>query len=180
MGDSSVINPDTPIREQYKPFDYKTPDGYEFYLRTGPLQNFDEKYFHGKIEYWKELLEQEATGNRARVEAWFAKYGAMPPQLAKALESASDVPVPDIIGLTTEVDLRTSAGAFGPDLARKLSQLVKMEKNVMRSMEVGTLFLHSGKAMNLADVQNPHAHFSPIIARRKRTHGSGPAVVNLG
>ncbi len=28
-----------------------------------------------------------------------------------------------------------TAGAFGPDLAKKLSQLVKMEKNVMRSME---------------------------------------------
>jgi hypothetical protein len=41
----------------------------------------------------KELLEQEATGDRARVEAWFAKYGAIPPDLAKALEAASDVPV---------------------------------------------------------------------------------------
>jgi len=30
---------------------------------------------------------------------------------------------------------RNAAGAFGPDLAKKLSQLVKMEKNVMRSME---------------------------------------------
>ncbi|POS71554.1 sphingolipid long chain base-responsive protein LSP1 [Diaporthe helianthi] len=28
-----------------------------------------------------------------------------------------------------------TAGAFGPDLAKKLSQLVKMEKNVMRSLE---------------------------------------------
>ncbi len=41
----------------------------------------------------KELLEQEATGNRARVEAWFAKYASMPPALAKALEAASGVPV---------------------------------------------------------------------------------------
>ncbi|KAF2863284.1 hypothetical protein K470DRAFT_254969 [Piedraia hortae CBS 480.64] len=31
---------------------------------------------------------------------------------------------------------KTTAGAFGPDLAKKLSQLVKMEKNVMRSMEL--------------------------------------------
>ncbi|RQM08816.1 hypothetical protein DH86_00002953 [Scytalidium sp. 3C] len=30
---------------------------------------------------------------------------------------------------------RQTAGQFGPELARKLSQLVKMEKNVMRSME---------------------------------------------
>jgi hypothetical protein len=41
----------------------------------------------------KELLEQEATGDRARVEAWFAKYGSVPPALSKALEAASDVPV---------------------------------------------------------------------------------------
>jgi hypothetical protein len=41
----------------------------------------------------KELLEQEATGDRARVEAWFAKYGTIPPELSKALEAVSDVPV---------------------------------------------------------------------------------------
>jgi eisosome component PIL1 len=29
-----------------------------------------------------------------------------------------------------------TAGAFGPDLAKKLAQLVKMEKNVMRSLEL--------------------------------------------
>ncbi|RVD86278.1 uncharacterized protein DFL_004562 [Arthrobotrys flagrans] len=31
---------------------------------------------------------------------------------------------------------KSAAGAFGPDLAKKLSQLVKMEKNLMRSMEL--------------------------------------------
>jgi hypothetical protein len=41
----------------------------------------------------KELLEEEATGDRARVEAWFAKYGAASPELAKALGTVSDVPV---------------------------------------------------------------------------------------
>jgi hypothetical protein len=41
----------------------------------------------------KELLEQEATGDRARVEAWFAKYGSMPTQLAHALEAVRAVPV---------------------------------------------------------------------------------------
>ena len=41
----------------------------------------------------KELLEQEATGDRARVEAWFAKYGTVPPDLAKALGAASGIPV---------------------------------------------------------------------------------------
>jgi hypothetical protein len=41
----------------------------------------------------RELLQQEATGDRARAEAWFARYGAMPPELAKALEAAHNVPV---------------------------------------------------------------------------------------
>lgn len=41
------------------PFKYGTPDGYEFYLKTGPLQNFDERFFHGKIEYWKELIDND-------------------------------------------------------------------------------------------------------------------------
>jgi hypothetical protein len=41
----------------------------------------------------KELLEIEATGNRARAEAWFNRYDKMPPDLAEALKSAKDVPV---------------------------------------------------------------------------------------
>ncbi len=41
----------------------------------------------------KELLEQEATGDRARAETWFAKYGTIPPELGKALQAAADVPV---------------------------------------------------------------------------------------
>ena len=41
----------------------------------------------------KELLEQEATGDRARVEAWFAKYGTISPELARALQTVSTVPV---------------------------------------------------------------------------------------
>jgi hypothetical protein len=41
----------------------------------------------------KELLEQEATGDRARTEAWFKKYGAMPPELAAQLAKTSDIPV---------------------------------------------------------------------------------------
>jgi hypothetical protein len=41
----------------------------------------------------KELLEIEATGDRARAEAWFAKYEKMPAELRAALEAAKDVPV---------------------------------------------------------------------------------------
>ena len=41
----------------------------------------------------KELLEQEATGDRARAEAWFAKYDKMPATLKAALDGAKDVPI---------------------------------------------------------------------------------------
>jgi len=41
----------------------------------------------------KELLEQEATGDRARAESWFERYAVMPPQLSAALTKQSDIPV---------------------------------------------------------------------------------------
>ena len=41
----------------------------------------------------KELLDQEATGDRARAQAWFEKYDKMPPELTTALAAAKDVPI---------------------------------------------------------------------------------------
>jgi hypothetical protein len=41
----------------------------------------------------KQLLEMEATGDRARVEAWFAKYDRMPQELKTALAATSIIPV---------------------------------------------------------------------------------------
>jgi hypothetical protein len=41
----------------------------------------------------KELLEQEATGDRTRADAWFSKYDKMPADLKAALAAAKDVPV---------------------------------------------------------------------------------------
>ncbi len=41
----------------------------------------------------KELLEQEATGDRARAEAWFKKYDLMPEELTASLQKAGAVPV---------------------------------------------------------------------------------------
>jgi hypothetical protein len=41
----------------------------------------------------KELLQMEATGDRARAEAWFARYGTMPADLKSALAAAAGVPV---------------------------------------------------------------------------------------
>jgi hypothetical protein len=41
----------------------------------------------------KELLEMEATGDRARAERWLRKYNAMPAELKAALATVADVPV---------------------------------------------------------------------------------------
>ena len=41
----------------------------------------------------RELLEIEATGDRARAESWFKKYGTMPAELRASLSSAAAVPV---------------------------------------------------------------------------------------
>ncbi len=41
----------------------------------------------------KELLEIEATGDRARAENWFKKYNVMPAELQVSLKSAASVPV---------------------------------------------------------------------------------------
>jgi len=41
----------------------------------------------------KELLEIEATGDRARAENWFKKYQLMPAELQASLKSAAGVPV---------------------------------------------------------------------------------------
>ncbi len=46
-----------PTREQPKPFDYRTSDGYEFFLKAGPLANLDKLHFKGKIEFWSEMME---------------------------------------------------------------------------------------------------------------------------
>ncbi len=46
-----------PMRQLATPFDYETPDGYEFYLGLGPLDQVQKKYFEKGLIYWDELLE---------------------------------------------------------------------------------------------------------------------------
>ena len=41
----------------------------------------------------KQLLEMEATGDRARTEAWFKKYDVMPTELKSALAATTNIPV---------------------------------------------------------------------------------------
>jgi len=37
-------------------FDYVTQDAYNFFLDIGPLKNVNEKYFHGKIPFWNDVM----------------------------------------------------------------------------------------------------------------------------
>src|SRR5262249_46020189 len=41
----------------YPPFEHGTPDGYDFFLRLGPLANADTKYFKGQVAFWNELMK---------------------------------------------------------------------------------------------------------------------------
>jgi putative CocE/NonD family hydrolase len=45
-----------PLHEELKPFNFKTPDGYDFFLRMGPLANSDQLLLKGRSPEWKEFL----------------------------------------------------------------------------------------------------------------------------
>jgi putative CocE/NonD family hydrolase len=49
-----------PTRKGPAHFDHDTPDGYDFFLRLGPLANADRKYFKGNVSFWNDVM---AHGN---------------------------------------------------------------------------------------------------------------------
>jgi hypothetical protein len=81
-------------RAEMMEFNYLAARGVLVRDRVGGRYGIELDRMPGAVaDLAKELLQQEASGDRARAEAWFAKYGSMPPELAKALEAAHDVPV---------------------------------------------------------------------------------------
>jgi hypothetical protein len=65
-------------------------------IRRLPSGKYEVDYdkMPGQIENLaKELLEIEATGDRARAEAWFKKYDVVPAELQQSLKRAVSVPV---------------------------------------------------------------------------------------
>ena len=46
-----------PTKKSDPDFEFETPNGYEFYLKMGPLPNADEKYFKGKGAFWRDLMK---------------------------------------------------------------------------------------------------------------------------
>jgi uncharacterized protein len=53
---TGTIRPAPTNKPYYPTFDVGTEDGYDFFLRLGPLSNVDTKYFKGKVPYWNEIL----------------------------------------------------------------------------------------------------------------------------
>jgi len=48
-----------PGRLPHPRFDPGTPDGYDYFLRLGPVRNIDTNLFGGQAGFWKELLEHD-------------------------------------------------------------------------------------------------------------------------
>jgi uncharacterized protein len=46
-----------PIESHFKTFNFPTPDGYDFYLKMGPLPEANKKYLKGEIPFWNELMQ---------------------------------------------------------------------------------------------------------------------------
>lgn len=55
-------------------FSHGTPDGYEFFLRMGPLAEAERKYFKGAVPFWSELMQHGTYDD-------FWKARAVPPRL---------------------------------------------------------------------------------------------------
>lgn len=46
-----------PTRKDKPRFEHETPDGYQFFLRMGPLANANTKFFKDDIAFWKEVMQ---------------------------------------------------------------------------------------------------------------------------
>jgi hypothetical protein len=57
-----------PTANQFKGFDYGTPDAYKFFLELGPVANAQKKYFKGKNKYWNDV-----TAHGTYDEFWQAR-----------------------------------------------------------------------------------------------------------
>lgn len=45
-----------PLHDEFRSFNFKTPDGYDFFLRMGPLANSDKVLLKGRAPEWTEFL----------------------------------------------------------------------------------------------------------------------------
>lgn len=60
MANFGKPRPEPIAKSPFMAFDHGTPDGYDFFLKMGPLYNADKKYLKGSVAFWNEIM---AHGN---------------------------------------------------------------------------------------------------------------------
>jgi uncharacterized protein len=70
------------------PFDYGTPDQYDFYLRMGPLSNANEKYLKNQNAYWNEIVAHDSYDEYWRSRAQSSTLRAPPRQSCSSADGS--------------------------------------------------------------------------------------------
>lgn len=53
---NGVARPEPTTEDPERILTYPTPDLYSFFLKTGPLKNWNEKYFHNQLAFWDDIM----------------------------------------------------------------------------------------------------------------------------
>jgi len=61
------------------PFQFGTPDGYDFYLRMGSLANANEKYFKNESVYWRENIDNTTYNDFWKVRSVWKYFKGIRP-----------------------------------------------------------------------------------------------------
>lgn len=56
MANFGKPRPEPTTKFGYLPFEHGTPDGYDFFLKMGPLYNADKKYLKGNVAFWNDAM----------------------------------------------------------------------------------------------------------------------------
>jgi putative CocE/NonD family hydrolase len=57
-------------KNQNTHFDFDTYDTYDWYLKVGPLTNLNDRYVHGTLPYWNDVMKHPDYDEFWRKEAW--------------------------------------------------------------------------------------------------------------
>lgn len=57
MANFGKPRPEPTTKYPFMPFDHGTPDGYDFFLRMGPLRYADKLHLKGEVAFWNEMMK---------------------------------------------------------------------------------------------------------------------------
>ncbi len=60
-------------KNQNTHFDFNLYDTYDWYLKAGPLTNLNDRYLHGKIPYWNDVMQHPDYDDFWKKEAWVSQ-----------------------------------------------------------------------------------------------------------